>query len=157
MARHGKITWIVIADAAQARIIAQDGYNQPLRVIEQREHAASRRHTSEIASDGRGRGFESAGEGRYAMEAPTDPQEHEKTVFTKEIADLLNDAAKTNRYEQLVIAAPARMLGELRKDLGKSAAEKVVLELDKNIATVPLHDLPALFEDVITVPDPRGR
>jgi protein required for attachment to host cells len=149
-------TWIVVADAARARIIAQAARNEQLEVIEERHHAASRRQSHEIGSDSQGRSFDSSGlGGRHSMEPPTDPQEHEKTKFARELAHFLNDAAKAQRFDRLAIACPAQMLGDLRRDLDKAASAKVVAELSKDLSGLPLHELPAHFADVVSVPDPR--
>jgi len=148
-------TWIVVADAARARFIEQPGRNEPLKVVEEREHGASRALSSEIASDGKGRTFDSAGQGRHAMEPPTDPQRHEKTKFTKELAEAINHAAKTHRFDRLVIACPAQMLGELRRELDKPASEKVTGEIAKDLSKLSLHELPGHFAEHVTVPDPR--
>ncbi len=149
-------TWIVVADAARARIIEQAARNEPLKVIEERHHDASRQPSREIASDGKGRSFDSGGQGRHAMEPSTDPQRHEKTVFTKELAEALNHAGKTNRFDRLLIACPAQMLGELRRDLDKAAAGKVAAEFPKDLSAISLHDLPGHFSEHIVVPDPRA-
>ena len=148
-------TWIVVADAARARIIEQSARNEPLRVIEERHHAASRLQSREIASDGKGRSFDSGGQGRHAMEPSTDPQRHEKTVFAKELAQVLNQAGKGNRFDRLLIACPAQMLGELRRDLDKAAAAKVAAEYPKDLSAIALRDLPGHFSDHIVVADPR--
>lgn len=148
-------TWIVVADAARARFIEQAARNEPLAVVEEREHDASRALSSEIASDDKGRSFDSGGQGRHAMEPSTDPQRHEKTKFAKELADAINHAAKTHRFDRLVIACPAQMLGELRRDLDKPASEKVVGEIPKDLSRLSLHELPSHFTEHVSVPDPR--
>jgi len=150
-------TWIVVADAARARIIEQVARNEPLQVIDERHHDASRMQSREIGSDSKGRSFDSGGQGgRHAMEPSTDPQRHEKTRFTKELAEALNHAGKTNRFDRLLIACPAQMLGELRRDLDKAAAGKVAAEFPKDLSGFALQDLPSHFGDHITVPDPRA-
>jgi len=148
-------TWIVVADAARARFIEQAGRNEPLAVLEERHHDASRLLSGEIASDGRGRTFDSGGQGRHAMEPPTDPHRHEKAKFAREVAEVLNQAAKAQRFDRLIIACPAHMLGDLRHDLDKAAAGKVVVEVPKDLTRLPLHELPGHFGEHLTVPDPR--
>lgn len=148
-------TWIVVADAARARFIEQAARNEPLTVVEEREHGASRALSSEIASDGPGRTFDSAGQGRHAMEPPTDPQRHEKTKFARELAEAINHAAKSHRFDRLIVACPAQMLGELRRALDKPAAERIAAEVSKDLSKLSLHELVPHFSEHVTVPDPR--
>ena len=59
-------------------------------------------------------------------------------------------------FDRLLIACPAQMLGELRRDLDKAAAGKVAAEFPKDFTGLSLHDLPGHFGDHIVVPDPRA-
>jgi Protein required for attachment to host cells len=46
------------------------------------------------------------------------------------------------------MAAPAKMLGELRARLPKPLADALAADLAKDLVHIPLDDLPRHFEDV---------
>ena len=148
-------TWIVVADGARARILEQAAWRQPLELVEDLEDEAARRRPREIESDDRGRVFDRGGPGRHAMETPTDPQRHEKERFAKQLAGRLNQAAHGGRFDRLVLVAAAQMLGDLRRELDKGAADRVSHELAKDLTAVSIHELPRHLGDIVEVPDPR--
>jgi protein required for attachment to host cells len=53
--------------------------------------------------------------------------------FAADIAARLNRAAEENRFEHIVIAAPPKVLGELRRDYSKKLQGKIVAEIDKDL------------------------
>lgn len=54
--------------------------------------------------------------------------------FAAELAGGINDDAARGEAEPIVLVAPPRMLGDLRKSLGEQARRHVVGELDKDLA-----------------------
>ena len=61
--------------------------------------------------------------------------------FAKRIADYLDDARKTNNLNKLFIVAAPAFLGELRAHLSNETSEKIVFELDKNLAHHSAEDI----------------
>jgi protein required for attachment to host cells len=53
------------------------------------------------------------------------------------------------KADRLVVAAPPKMLGVLRKALHGAPAAALAADLDKDLMKIPLNDLPKHFEDVI--------
>lgn len=54
-------------------------------------------------------------------------------------------------YDQIVLSAGPKMLGELRHALSKPIHSHIVAELHKDLVRTPLHDLPGHFSDVSAV------
>lgn len=129
-----KTTWFLVADGARARIYATEGRALDLKPVFDHEFAAPTRAPNRAAdSDKPGRSFDSAGQGRHAMEREVDWQTHEKQMFSKALARELEQGANRNAYDRLVLVAAPEILGFLRDDLGKNAARLVVAEINKDL------------------------
>ncbi|MGK6357106.1 host attachment family protein [Sphingomonas sp. DT-207] len=63
----------------------------------------------------------------------------EEDRFAAEAAELLKDRALRGEFESLIIVAPPRTLGELRKHYHAEVADRITAEIDKNLTghTVP--------------------
>jgi protein required for attachment to host cells len=53
--------------------------------------------------------------------------------FAAGIAERLNRAAEEDQFEQIVIVAPPKVLGELRREFSKKLQGKIVAEIDKDL------------------------
>lgn len=149
MAPKHKITWVVIADGARAHIVVTEGPGTGLTPILDAESAASRTPTRDLGSDKPGRSFESADGSRHAMEPRVDWHRFAKQQFAKRIADIVDRAAVRGRFHALVLVAPPRTLGDLRKALNDGTRDKVTAELGKDLTGVPLHELPAHLGEIV--------
>jgi protein required for attachment to host cells len=144
--------WIVIADAASARIIETAGLNKPLRLVQEISHPASRAKTSELVSDGRGRIDKGLGRGVHsAMEARTPPHEVEAATFAREIAQVLADGSARHAFQTIALVAPAHFLGLLRESIDPQIIRWVVTTLEKDFVHLDLRDLHERLQEVIRV------
>ena len=136
-------TWFVVADGASARILTRDAASGNFVVVEERDSPEARLRTRELVSDRPGRSHESGMTGRHAMEAPSDPQRLKKEEFARELARAINRACGEGRFDDLVLVAPARTLGEIKRELDRTALAKLSASLTKDLTKVPadhLHD-----------------
>ena len=137
-------TWLVVADAAQARIFAVDPVARALAPARALTSAAARRKVSELVSDRQGRAFESGSPGRRsAIEPRTDPQRHEQGLFLGDVAETLAAGARGRLYDRLVLVAAPRALGVLRGSLAPEVRERVVAEIDKDLVQLSPSELAA--------------
>ena len=132
--------WIAIADGEHARIVQPDGDNE-LRTLKALDAAAAHLRSRELTSDRPGRSFESATPGRHAIEPRHDPHALEKERFAHLVAEELNDAVGRDACDELVVAAPARMLHDICRALDAKAAERLAGTLEKDLTKVPNHEL----------------
>ncbi|MFQ5959726.1 MAG: host attachment protein [Alphaproteobacteria bacterium] len=149
MPRRKKTTWVVIADGARARIVATEGPRTGLAPLREMESTASRMPTRELGVERPGRAFESADVLRHAMEPRVDWHRFEKEQFAKSVAAIVDDAAGRRRFDALILVAPPRTLGDLRKALAQTTRAKVTAELAKDLTNVPLHELPRHLGGVV--------
>ncbi|MDH3739030.1 MAG: host attachment protein, partial [Alphaproteobacteria bacterium] len=108
-------------------------------------------HNRDIMSDAPGRAFDSAGQGRHAMERPSDPQRLNQQAFAHEIAAHIDKGVENNKFDRLVVVAAPQMLGELRQNLSDAAKAKVSGELSKDLTHLPLHKLPRHLGEIIAL------
>lgn len=135
-----KPTWILVADSTRARIFTADTPSSPLEEIEDFSHAEGRLHDREITTDLPGK-IKSVGGGGHAFEQPTDPKKHEADTFAHHLAQYLEDAHNTNRFEQLLIVAGPAFLGLLRNQLPEQIKKLVRFELDKELTMLSIADI----------------
>jgi protein required for attachment to host cells len=63
----------------------------------------------------------------------TDFHQLEEDRFAAEVAEMLRKRAVAKDFEALIIAAPPRTLGELRKHYHKEVSQRLVSEIDKDL------------------------
>ena len=128
------VTWILVADATQARLYANDGPGLGLyRATEQEFSADLPSHVGDIVSDQEGRAANPAGGGHHVLEPQTDPRRHIETEFLRSVAAALDKAAQERHFDELVLIAAPRALGTLRDKLAPQTMALVSAELDKEL------------------------
>lgn len=147
MAKETK--WVLVADAAHARIFEVDAREGVLGRAPVREAAAQTAASRDIASDRPGRTFDSGGQGRHAKEPPTDPHRHEKRRFAHVLAGILEDERKKEAFGELLIVAPPQMLGDLRAELSAEVQKLVEVEIAKNLSMLPAHKLKEQLDEAL--------
>jgi len=125
--------WLIVADEGRAALYAADDPTGPLIELRDFIDTENRLLDQELITDRPGRAFDSAGEGRHALEPRTQPGEVEAQRFAKWLAETLDQARRGGRFEMLGLVAPPAFLGLLRKSLPDETARQVVLEVDKDL------------------------
>lgn len=113
------LPWVVVANAARARVFERDDDNQALLEIADCVHTASRRSGTELGRDRPGQARKS--EAATAFAPHTAPREREHQRFARELAQLLESAALAQRMPSFVLLASSPFLGELKAHLGDAA------------------------------------
>jgi protein required for attachment to host cells len=144
-------TWVVVADSAHARIFENTGPGHGLKELPGRSRETELKPSRDIDADRPGRSFDSGGQGRHAMEPPTDSKRHEKGVFAKEIADMLRAEQVKGAFDRLVVVAAPATLGDLRTAMSKELADAVTGELDKDLIRLNERDLEGHLGDFLAV------
>jgi len=138
-----KTTWVLVADEAIARILAY-GKSKTLEPVEELTDPDAHANSAEMRGDAGGRrgagGNPQAGATASASE---DPLLQHAEVFSKRVADVLGKAQQQGRMDSLILVAPPRFLGLLRKALPRNAADIVQAELDKDFVHFTNDDIQA--------------
>lgn len=152
-------TWIVVADGARARIAESRGTREMLQSALTCDFAAPHAPTQALVSDrpGRyrpGRHGEHAPGRRHAVQPRTDRHQFEKALFARHLSGVLEDAARSRRFNRLVLIAPPAALGRLRAVLGPRARTMLAAEIGKDLTHCPLFGLKRWVRPVLR---PRSR
>ena len=99
---------------------------------------------SDMKTDAAGSNAQSGGYGRPSYEE-TDFHQLEEDRWAKHAAEDINKRALNNDFEALAIIAPPKTLGELRKQLHKEAARRVVCEIPKEMTGHTIADIEKLI------------
>ena len=141
-------TWILIGDAARARLFATHGVAAPWQLVQAYVHPMSMAKIGEIMADKAGRVQQSTGGGmRSAADPRTEAKEVEAQHFAQELGGVLADGHARNKYKRLVLVAPPHFLGLLRKVLSDPVSKAVVASVGKDLAEIPDHELPRRLAD----------
>jgi protein required for attachment to host cells len=92
-----------------------------------------------------GRSSSSVGGGQNSMQE-VDFHQQEEDRFAADTADLLKRRALANDFESLIIIAPPRTLGELRKHYHKEVSARLTAELDKDLTGHPIDRIEAALQ-----------
>ncbi|HVZ00896.1 MAG TPA: host attachment protein [Dongiaceae bacterium] len=149
---HKKITWVLVADGARAAFFHNDGPGkglEPIFELGEHRHGAD---THEMMSDKQGSMRGGPGtSGSAALLPRHDPHEAEEKRFVEHLAKELDEAVKAKRFDRLIIAAPPRALGNIRKALSTATAKLVSAEYDKDLTRSSPADIAKHLEDHLAV------
>jgi protein required for attachment to host cells len=149
-------TWIVAADSSRARVLQVAG-RERLVEVEDMINPGGRMDGRELTTDAHPRFSGHGGVGKPGGRSTSGPasdrqetsaQEHETDLFAKRIGDYLDKARTQHRYDELVVVAPPKFLGVLRKKLDKEVEKLVVSELDKDLSWFNARDIEQYLKKV---------
>ena len=134
-------TWILIADGARARLVESQGVGAALTPVGNATFGASHAPSRDFGTDKPGRTHDRSGTRQTAKEPRTDWHTFEKERFATDMAHVLDVEAERNAFDRLVLVAPPKTLGVLRKELGAGALKRVVAEVGKDLTHLPDREL----------------
>ena len=137
-------TLVLIGDGQKALFLRNRGSPQQLDL--QVEHILEQDNpaTREQGTDRPGRSIGSVGAARSAMEQ-VDWHYIAEERFATAIADALYRLAHGNRFDKLVVVAPAKVLGNLRQAFHAEVTERIVGEIPKELTSHPISDIEKLM------------
>ena len=130
--------FVLVADGRKMLFLRNEGDaefpNLQVEDVREQDNPA----TSDQGTDAPGTAFSSTGSGRSSYEQ-TDFHQIEEDRFAAGAAAMLNDRALRNEFESLIVIAPPKTLGELRKHYHVEVSNRLTGELDKDLTghTVP--------------------
>lgn len=136
-----KAQWIVIANAASARIFRREGSAAPLTPVAVLTHAPSRMHASALEPDRSGSQASDYSYGMNHFEPRTDTRHKEHQRFAKEIAERLDAGVKAGEFDALTLFASNPFMGELKAQLSEAVSQRVKATLNNDLSHVGLAEL----------------
>lgn len=132
---------VVVADGRKVLMLRNQGDAEylNLQVVQKQLHPNPK--TSDQKTDSSGRSASNpSGSGTMGE---TDFHQLEENRFAAEVAEMLRDEALHNSFESLIIVAPPKTLGELRKHYHASVTERLAGELAKDLTDHPVPEIEA--------------
>lgn len=143
-----KPDWILVANAAQARLFQQEP-GSPMVALQSFQHPASRLRSSELGDDARGRERTDHRSGAASFEERMDAHRKEHLRFAGELAVFLERAAQAGQYRHLHVFAGSPFLGELRPLLGDATQRLLAGSHDLDLSAVGLAEMEPRVREAI--------
>jgi protein required for attachment to host cells len=138
--------WVVVANRGGACIYSANSRGEALTVIDEFVHEAGKAHFGELVSDSPGRVHDRQGAARHSMEPDVGVQQDSIRRFARKIVDDLKTAAGQGKYRHLILVAAPAFLGVIRKYIDRPLADRVVLEIPKDMAGGTVDQLQVLLD-----------
>jgi len=139
-------TWIVAADASRARVLQVAG-RERLVEVDHLLNPQARLQNREINSDAAGRFPGKDRPGGHSSDDEDRTVDHLDEVFAKRVGDYLDKARTQHLFDELVLVAPPKFLGMIRKKLGKEVEKLVAHELPKDLSWFKERELETYFRE----------
>jgi len=139
--------WVLVADAAHARIFSRAQGDGTLSLVENMTHAESQAHEGDLRTGGKGSVQESTGSGRHQPDPQTSTSEKHADIFAKQVGERLKQAVNDGEFTSLVIAAAPSFLGLLREQLDRPIEDTLSTTIDKNWAQAKPEEIEKLLND----------
>lgn len=137
---------VVVADGKKMLFFRNEGDAEFPKLEVERKRVQDNPPDREQGTDEAGRTFDaSGGAGRSAYEE-TDFHQLEEDRFAHETAEILKKRALRNEFESLIIVAPPRTLGELRKHYHKEVQKRLSAEVAKDLTGHPVAEIEKILQ-----------
>lgn len=132
--------FVVVADGRKMLLFRNEGdAAYPNLVVEKAEDHINPKD-SDQKTDAPGRASGGIG-GRADTMDEVDFHQQEENRFAAEITDLLKTRALGNDFESLIIVAPPKTLGEMRKHYHGEVSKRLIGEIDKDLTGHSVPDI----------------
>jgi protein required for attachment to host cells len=135
-----KGAWVVVCDGAKALVLENVGNRLAPSLITREVYEQADLKTRELGTDKPGRSFNSVGSGRSAMEQ-TDWHDQEEQRFLAKLAARLEKAVLAGEIRSLIVVAPPRAIGLLRRQYSPHLRQALKAEVEKDYVKMPVADI----------------
>ena len=136
---------VLVADGRKSLFFRNEGDGEnPNLIVEEKEVQDNPAH-HEQASDTAGMSMRTM-DGRGGSMEEVDFHQQEEDRFAAATAATLEARALRNDYDALIVVAPPRTLGELRKHYHKEVEKRLVAEVPKDLVNMPLPEIEKILQ-----------
>lgn len=143
-------TWILVANAAQAKLYANQGPNKGVELVGEYAHPESREKGSDLVSDRPGR-VQGHGNGHGSYIPHMDPKQNAADHFARKLAHLLEEGRAKGLYERLILTASAPFHGQLKQHLSSGVSKLVTGSVDRDYTNASERELPGLLAGCVVL------
>jgi protein required for attachment to host cells len=138
-------SFVLVADGRKSLFFRNEGDGDFPNLIVDRERSHADARDRDMKSDAPGSAFSGVGDSRSAYEE-ADFHQLEEDRFAAATAEMLRERALRNEFEALIVVAPPRTLGELRKHYHKEVERRLVAEVPKDLVNVPVAEIEKVLQ-----------
>ena len=139
-------SFVVVADGKKMLFFSNEGDSDFPKLEVERKRETADAYDREQKTDAPGRTFDSSGGAGRSAYQEVDFHQLEEDRFAAETAELLKQRALRNEFENLIIVAPPRTLGELRKHYHKEVEKRIAAEIPKDLTGHPVADIEKILQ-----------
>ena len=132
-------TWVVITDAARARLFDITGQGGIAEIACFNNTAG--RKPDRGPNDRPPRTLDSRSAHRHAIQPHTTPREKAEQQFARAVADELENGAERQQYDHLILVAPPHFLGALREELPEALRKRVIGDIPSDLVSASTQEL----------------
>jgi len=133
-------TWVVVCDGAKALVLENAGNRMTPNLTTKEVYEQSDARTRDLGSDKPGRAFGSVGNMRSSVEQ-TDWHDLEEQKFLAKLAARLDKAVQAGETRSLIVVAPARAIGVLRREYSPRVRQALKAEVEKDYVKMPVDEI----------------
>jgi protein required for attachment to host cells len=138
-------SFVLVADGKKALFFRNEGDSDfPNLIVETKDVHDNPAH-HEQASDTAGMSMKTK-DGRGGSMEEVDFHQQEEDRFAADTADMLKARALSNDFDKLVVVAPPRTLGELRKHYHKEVEKRLLAEVPKDLVNLPVPEIEKILK-----------
>lgn len=130
-------TRVIVADNARARIFQSHTVMNHLQEQQAFVHSEARLSNRELVGDSSGKSVDQHG----TLDPATSAKDHEAQSFARLLARHLKELHNQQHYESLMLIAPPKFLGMLRKELPSPLDQLVTKTIHKDLTTASVEQI----------------
>lgn len=146
------MTWVLITNTNDCRIYKFERKPVTLSLIQEIQHPENKLKEQDLVSDRPGH-YNTSGTSRGSYSEQTSHKEIRLEEFAREIAAILESGRLHKHYEKLIIAAPAKIYGFLRKQINPSIEKLICNHISKDLMQLKQHELLEYLQANTLYPD----
>ena len=139
-------SYVLVADGKKMLFFRNEGDGEYPNLEVERKEVQDNPATRDQKTAEAGRAFPSSGPGHHAY-SETDFHQLEEDRFAAEAAEMLKERALRNDFDSLIVVAPPRTLGELRKHYHKEVEKRLVGEIAKDLTGHPVDQIEKIIAE----------
>lgn len=137
---------VLVADGRKMLFLRNMGDDAFPNLIVEEAQEQDNPATRDQATDSAGRASSPQGEARSTVH-PTDFHQIQEDRFAADAAAMLKKRALANDFSSLIVIAPPRTLGELRKHYHTEVSSRLTGELDKDLTGHSIEDIESALKN----------
>ncbi len=145
-AQRHPVTWLLVIDRHIVRIFRKNGHG----IEHFGEISPTDENEKELTNRSIGRVGSSAGRTiLHKYEPRTNQSLADMLRFVHEIADWLNESVQADAFDRLVMVAPPKMIGHLRKLVSDEVRSRIVAAISKDLTKLPEIELQEELKKIV--------